>query len=249
MYSWSNLERGENGRTFLTKQAKNPQWHFYRCSRQGKCGHFILTQIKINKHFHSCLEEKIYTFAAIKDVQGREGCLFYKCETMFSSDKKKKKNSIRFSFPVTHCSGHGTAVIYPSLPFGNIWVTKASVNNRITNLPHTGPILCKISGWFPTEMSNYTACGWVHTTGYLLFRFTPPPLFSSPGNFHQMCQQGSCIQGCRNPHTLFKWMTKERNTNDGLTETAKKPTSPLIRHQRLYTTEDKQAYLHPWQNN
>lgn len=156
----------------------------------------------------------------MKDIQGREGCLFYKSETLFFSHKRK---SLRFPFPVNHFSGHGTDVIYPSLPFGNIWVTKASVNNiRIINLLQSGPI----SGWFPAEMSNYTACGWVHTTGYLPFPFTPPPLFSNPGNFHQMCQQGSCIQGCRNPHTLFKWMTKERNANDGLTKTAKSPPHP-----------------------
>lgn len=104
-----------------------------------------------------------------------------------------------------------------ALPFGNICVTKASVNNiRITNL-QTGPILCKISGWFPAEMSNYTACGWVHSTGYLPFPFTPPPLFSSPGNFHQMCQQGSCIQGV-GTLTLCSsgWQRKETLMMDSL---------------------------------
>lgn len=76
--------------------------------------------------------------------------------------------------------------------------------------------------------------------GSILLVICPSPsplqeLFSSPGNFHQVCQQGSCIQGCRNLHALFQGMTKERNTNDGLTKTAKtKPTSPLIRHQRLH---------------
>lgn len=89
----------------------------------------------------------------MKGVQGGEDCVFDvpKRETLFFSDKK----CLRFSFPANHFPGHGTAVIYPSLPFGNIWVTDASVNNiRITNLLQTGPILRKISGWFPAEMSN-----------------------------------------------------------------------------------------------
>lgn len=81
MYSWSNLERGENGRTSvilsLKQQAKIPQWHFCRCSRQGKCGHFILTQIKVSEYVDSFLEEKIYTSAATKSVQGRESYVFY----------------------------------------------------------------------------------------------------------------------------------------------------------------------------
>lgn len=89
MYSQSNLERGENGRTSvilsLKQQAKIPQWHFCRYSRQGKCGHFILTQI--SEYLDSLLEEKSYTFTKVCKVE-KAVCFIYPSEILFFCDKK-----------------------------------------------------------------------------------------------------------------------------------------------------------------
>lgn len=208
MYSQSNLERGENGRTSvilsLKQQAKIPQWHFCRYSRQGKCGHFILTQIKVSIWI-PCWKKRVTHLQ--RCARQRRLCVLYiQARYCFSVTK----NCLRFSFPVNHFSGHGT-VIYPSLPFGNIWVTKASVNNtRITNLLQTDPILCKISGWFPPEMSNYTACGWVHTTGYLSFPFTPPGAFQQSRKFPSNVPAGQLYPRLQEPSHFVQVDDKEK---------------------------------------
>lgn len=68
-----------------------------------------------------------------------------------------------------------------------------------------------------------------------------------------MWQRSSCIQDSMNPHTLHKWVAKERKEtndapNDGSAKIAKNHLIS-IRYQRLYKTDGKLAYLHLWQNN